>query len=217
MTPSTLLTTFLDYRLVPTLTAQNAMQGQQADELADLLDSFSRKEIRRLARDRTARNTTLSFGVNQDLGHRLQLSVDFTATDYSGTVASGGVDGFDGNGFEFSYSTQLIQNDFLKDRGVGILGLRYVDGARNDLVTATLDARYPITKRLRANPRLRTDYRMPEDTGDTLSVLPSLRLDYRIWKLVFDSELALQWRPIRPSGNSDHWGYSMTFGMRYDY
>lgn len=217
VTDSTLLTTFLDYRLVPTLTNRNALQGQGVDEVSDLLDSLSRSEIRQLARDRTARNTTLSFGVNQDLGHRLQLSVDFTATDFSGTVESGGVEGFDGNGFEFSYATQLIQYDFLKPGGVGILGFRYVDGASNDLVTATVDGRYPITRRLRANPRLRTDYRMTDDTGDTLSVLPSLRLDYRIWKLVFDSELAVQWLPIRPTGNDDRWGYSMTFGLRYDY
>ena len=50
----------------------------------------------------------------------------------------------DGNGFEFNYATQLIASDLLKPGGIGILGFRYFDGAKTDLVTATLDGRYPI-------------------------------------------------------------------------
>ena len=65
---------------------------------------------------------------------------------------------------------------------------------------------------------MRADYRMQEDTGDVFSLLPSLRLDYRIWKLVFDAEVAFQWRlPERSAAIDDRWSYSMTFGLRYDY
>jgi hypothetical protein len=215
--PSTLLTTFLSHRTVPTLMTQNALQGQLADELSDLVGSFSKSELRQLAKDRTARSTTLNFGVNQDLGHRLQLALDFSATNYSGTDDSEGVSGIDGTGFEFSYAAQLIWDDFLKPAGIGILGLRFFDGSRNDLLTATLDGRYPITRDLRVNPRLRADYRMDGGVGDDLLLLPSLRFDYRIWKLNFDAEIAGEWRMPVSSAGGKRWGYLMSFGVRHDY
>jgi hypothetical protein len=218
VTPSTLLTTFLAHRRVPTLSIRNALQGQAVDDISDLLDSFSESEVKRFAEDRTARSTTLNFGVNRDLGHQLQLAVDFSASDYSGTDSSGGVDGIDGTGFEFSYGTQLIKNDFLKTAGVGILGVRYFDGSTSDLATVTLDARYPITRRFRANPRVRADYRIVSDSGDVFSLLPSLRLDFQIWKLTFDAEVTSEWRvPMQSAGGDERWGYSTTFGVRYDY
>ncbi|MFQ5472680.1 MAG: tol-pal system YbgF family protein, partial [Dehalococcoidia bacterium] len=144
VTPSTLLTAFLDHRLVPTLTTRNALQGQQADGLAEMLERLSEADLKDLARDRTARTTTISLGVNRSLSDQLQLSADFSAVDYSGTRGSAGVDAIEGVGFDFSYSTNLIWNDFLKPAGLGIAGLRFFDGSENDLLTATLDGRYPI-------------------------------------------------------------------------
>ena len=216
--PSTVANAFVDYRLVPTLTAQNALQGQVADEIADLLATLSQDELKDLARDRTARATTINLGINQDLNTRLQLAVDFSALDYSGTEASAGVDAIDGTGFEFSYSTQLIWSDFLKPRGIGIAGLRFFDGSQTDIFTATLDGRYPLTRDLRVNPRLRADYRIEKSASDVFSLIPSLRLDYHVWKLNFDSELGVQWRlPTGPVLDDERWGYSISVGVRYDY
>jgi hypothetical protein len=216
--PTTLLTTFLSYRTVPTMMTQNALHGQAADEISDLLGSLSASEVKQLAKDRTAHSTTLNFGVNQDLSRQLQLAVDFSAMDYSGTGDSGGISGIEGTGFEFSYGAQLIWNDLIKPAGIGVLGLRFFDGSRNDLLTATLDGRYPITRRLRANPRLRADSRMENGSADDFLLLPSLRFDYRIWKLNFDAEIAGEWRlPLGSGGPGKRWRYSMTFGVRYDY
>jgi hypothetical protein len=216
--PSTLLTAFLSHRMVPTLMTRNALQGQAADEISDLLASFSKSEVKQIAKDRTGRSATLNFGVNQDLGRQLQLAVDFGLMKYSGTEDSEGVSGIDGTGFEFSYAAQLIWSDFLKPAGIGILGLRFFDGSQNDLLTATLDGRYPITRGLRANPRLRADYRLGNGSGDDFLLLPSLRFDYRLWKLDFDAEIAGEWRlPAGSAAGSRRWGYSMTFGARYDY
>jgi hypothetical protein len=218
VTPSTLLTTYLAYRLVPALTAQNALQGQAADEVADLRDDFSDGEIKELARDRTASSTTLTFGVNHFLTDRLQLSADFTASEYSGTRASENVDAISGTGFEFSYSSQLIWNDFLRQSGIGILGVRFFDGSENDFLSATLDGRYPITRDLRLNPRLLVNYRMSRSAGDVFSLIPSLRLDYRIWKMSFDAEVGGEWLlPMSNSGTERRLGYSISVGLRYDY
>jgi hypothetical protein len=218
VTPTTLLTTYLDHRRAPTLMTRNALQGQAVDEISDLLELLSDDEVMRLAEDRTARSTTLNFGINHQLGRRLQLSADFSATDHSGTESSGGVVGVDGTGFEYAYGTQLIWNDFITAAGVGVFGLRFFDGSENDLFTATLDGRLPITRRLRVNPRLRADYRMDPDSADLFSLLPSLRLDYRIWKLSFDADFAAEWRlPTHSSAADERWSYSMMFGIRYDY
>ncbi len=218
VTQSTLLTTYLAYRRVPALTSQNALQGQAADELRDLRDEYSASEIRELARDHTAKSTTLTFGVNQFLSDTVQLSVDFTAADYSGTRATDGIAAIQGTGFEFNYSSQIIWNNFLGRPGIGIVGLRYYDGADADLLTATIDGRYPITRDLRVNPRLLTSYRMSSATGDVLALIPSLRFDYRIWKMNFDAEIGGEWLlPMNPSSAGERLGYSISVGLRYDY
>ena len=218
VTPSTLLTTYLDYRLVPTLTTRNALQGQGVDEVDDLLDLFPNDEIKDLARDRTSRSTTLNFGVSHDLSDHLQIAADFSAMDFSGTRASGGIDEIDGTGFEFSYFSQLIWNGLVKPGGIGILGFRFFDGSVYDSATATLDARYPITRALRANPSVRADYRMHDDLGDVFTLMPTLGFDYRFWKLNFDAEFGIEWRlPVDSDRDDEWWGYFMMFGVRYDY
>jgi hypothetical protein len=218
VTKTTLLTTFLAYRLVPALTLQNALQGQGAEDLEDLRGDFSQSEMKELARDRTAHTTTLSFGVNQFLTNEIQLSADFTASDYSGTRSSENVDGIDGTGFEFSYAAQLVWNDFLRTAGIGVVGLRYFDGSDFDFLTGSIDGRFPITRDLRVNPRLRANYRTGNGAGDTFSLIPSLRLDYRIWNLNFDAEVGGEWlRPLKNSTAKERTGYSISVGVRYDY
>jgi|GEM_PF-1640750 len=214
----TLLTTYLAYRRVPALAAQNALQGQAVDELQDLYDDFSQREIRKLARDRTGRSTTLTFGANRFLSDDIQLSVDFTAADYSGTPVSEEFDAFDGTGFEFTYSSQIIWNNFLRQAGIGIVGLRYYDGSENDFLTATIDGRYPITRDLRINPRLLANYRMAKNSGDVFTLIPLLRFDYRIWKMSLDAEIGGEWLfPMNSTGAGERWGYSIAVGLRYDY
>lgn len=218
VTPSTLLTTYLAYRRVPALTAQNALTGQRADDVRELEDDYSRSEIKQLARDRTARSTTLTFGVNHFLTSDIQLSADFTAADYSGTRASGDVDAIEGSGFEFTYSTQLVWNDFIRDSGIGIVGLRYYDGSDYDFLTASIDGRYPITRDLRMNPRLRVNYRSGSFGGDVVSVIPSLRFDYGFWNMNFDAEVGGEWLlPVDSSSGDERLGYSISFGLRYDF
>lgn len=218
VTQSTLLTTYLAYRRVPALTAQNALLGQAADGLGDLQDEFSQSEIKDFARDRTAKSTTLTFGVNQFLTDDLQFSLDFTAADYSGTQASEEFGAIDGTGFEFSYSSQLIWNNFLRQSGIGIVGLRFFDGSDTDFLTASIDGRYPITRDLRVNPRFVASYRMGSDDNDVFTLIPSLRFDYRIWKLSFDTEIRGEWLlPLNASSAGGRLGYSISAGFRYDY
>jgi hypothetical protein len=145
------------------------------------------------------------------------MAGDFSAMKISGTEASGGVGAMQGTGFEFSYVVRLIANEVFTPGDIGVLGLRYFDGSRTDVVAMTLDGRYPIFAGLRANPRLWAEYRRNRNLADTIFVRPSLRFDYRIWQLVFQPEAGLDWRLPMNSKLGDQLGYSLMFGIRWDF
>lgn len=214
--PSTYLTFFGDYRNVPTLTTRNALQGQGVTDLEGLEATFTRDEIEALAKDRTARSTNLTLSASQRLGDRYQLAFDVGTSHLSGMPASGGLDAFEGTGFEFNYNAQFIANDVLAPGDVGVVGLRFVDGKTADAVSGTLSARYPLMQRLRMTPRLRTDYRFERDTEDRLIVSPALRLDLEVWKLRFDTEAGLHW-DLPQGGSMQKIDYFFTFGIRHDF
>jgi tetratricopeptide (TPR) repeat protein len=217
VTPQTYLTALLDYRNVPTLTMRNALMGQSVRTLESLRDAFSRGDIEDLARDRTARATNLSLGVSHAFNEHLQLAGDFGAMQISGTEASGGVEAIQGTGFEFSYVVRLIANEVFAPGDVGVLGLRYFDGSRADVVAMTFDSRHPIFAGLRANPRLWAEYRSNRDLVDSVVVRPSLRFDYRFWELVFQPEAGLDWRLPLSSELDEQLRYWLMFGVRWDF
>jgi hypothetical protein len=207
----------LDYRNVPFLTKANALIGQTTRDLDELLGSFSKRELRSLAEDRTARSASVSLGISHALTERLQLAADVSISNLSGTDASGGVEATPGTGLEFSYFGQLIANDVLTRGDVGVVSLRYFDGSNVDLVSAALDGRYPITPRLLVNPRLVGEFRTSRSSSETFALRPSLRFDYRFWVLRLDSDAGLEW--LRPVGSmaDDQLGYFVRFGARYDF
>jgi hypothetical protein len=215
VTPSTSLNALADYRNVPTLTTTNALIGQPAGDLASLGDLFSREEIEELAKDRTARSTSFFLGASHLLTRQLQLALDLGASDLSGTEGSGGIEAFDGTGWDFSYSGRVIASDITTTGDVGVLGFRYFDGSNLDIASLMLTGRYPATLNLRLTPRLQTDYRF-QAAGDYVLLRPSFRFDYRVWKVVFDAEAGLDWRLPVDSGLDEELDYFLTFGVRYD-
>ncbi|MDH3214414.1 MAG: hypothetical protein OEM05_18210 [Myxococcales bacterium] len=217
LTQQTNVNTFLDYRNVPVLTTRSALQGQNADDLEDLLGLFSRDEIEAFAEDRTGRALTLNAGVSHSFTDSLQLAADVGATEMSGTKTSGGVEGMEGTGFEFSYSAQLIANGVFVPRDLVSVGLRYFDGSRVDIASLMLTSRLPITRDFRISPRLRMQHRNERELGDSLILLPTLRFDYRLWKLTFDVDLGVEWRVPLGSGLDRELAYFMTCGIRQDF
>jgi hypothetical protein len=215
-TDTTTVTGFFDYRNVPFLTTRNAVQGQVGG-LSGLEDLLSDSEIHSLAEDRTTHATTVNLGVSQMLRPRLQAAFDFTASDFSGTEASGGVLGFPGTGWEFTYLTQLIATEVVVPGDIGVVSLRYFDGSGGDVVTFGLQARAPITPALRLNPRFYTIYQNSKNTQDLVALRPSLRLDYRLWKLTFDAEGGYTWGKTLSGGTDQPSGYFLTGGIRYDF
>jgi hypothetical protein len=216
VTPKTTLTAFFDYRNVPFLTTRNAIQGQPGG-LSALEDAFSTSQIEALAEDRTAHAMSLNLGVSHALRPRLQLAFDFTASDFSGTEASGGIEGFEGTGFQFSYLGQLIANDLAVPGDLGVLSLRYFDGSTGDALTVGLQARVPITSGFRVNPRFYTIYQKSSTAQDVVSLRPSLRLDWRLWKVTLDAEGGYEWGKTLRGLVDQPSGYFVTGGIRYDF
>jgi hypothetical protein len=214
-TPSTTLTAFFDYRNVPFLTTRNALVGQDGG-LGGLRELFSDAEIEALAKDRTLRATTLNLGISHRLRPDLQLAFDFTTSDFSGSEASGGVEAFEGTGFDFSYLAQVMATNLLVPGSIGVASLRYLD-ATSDTLVFGLQARVPVGPALRVNPRFFTVYRNGDAGLDQLALRPSLRLDYRLWKLAFDVEGGFEWARDLGGGMDPPWGYFVTAGARYDF
>lgn len=216
----TRLSLVLDYRKSPLLATSNAMQGQGVEEFSDLLKIFSEDEIRDLARDRTARSTSGTFGITQDLNANYQLSFEVTASELSGTPASGGVEANPGTGVEFFYSTQLIGTNLFTEGDVTILGLRYFDTMNHNSYSAIINTRFSINRDFRVNPRVQFEYRENKDGGgDRFNVRPLLRLDYRLTRwLRLETEGGMEWTRETALGEDERSrGYFFALGFRADF
>lgn len=205
-----------EYRKSPIVTMENALIGQSADSLAQLSQTYSPSEMKQLAEDRSANATTFSAGARYDLSDGVDVTGSFTATSYGSTVSSGGVQGFEGTGYEFGYLVQVGVRSFLMDRDVNTLGLRIYDGRFADRYMLEAIGRYPVWRTLRLNPILRVEYRNERD--DSIRVVPRLRLDYGWRRVSFDVDLAYEWatgvgESDRPTENT----YSIVFGVRWDF
>jgi hypothetical protein len=171
----------LDYRNSPILTTSNALQGQTALTIEELLAIYTEQEIFDLALDRTADSKLATLGVTHPLTGRLQVSGDVTVSNLSDTPASGGVAAVPGTDNEYFYSLQLIGSDLLKPGDLTVLGLRLGNATTTDIASVSLNTRYPVTNDFRVNPRMRIDYRrnLVDDTEQFI-YRPSARLTWNV-------------------------------------
>ena len=205
-----------DYRNAPVLTTTNALQGQLVSSIGNLHDTLTKSQIEALAEDRTAKSLFLNLGGSFNLRGDLQLAADFSTSRLSDTHASGGVPAFDGTGFEYTGSTQLIGNSLLRTGDVNILGLRYFDGSAFSGPALTLSSRQPFTEWLSLEPRMLTEYRFrKQGFEDELVVRPGLGLEYRRWKFDIDLEGGAEF--LRRDGSGDDLGWYGLAGIRLDY
>ncbi len=221
-----------DHRKSPLLTTRNALQGQGsirgAESVDDLLKFFSEDEIWQLAKDRTATSKSLSVGLSRPLSDRFQINADFRMTNFSATQTSGGVMGMASSGDEFFYSTDLTGNSLLTNGDIYVVGFRYNDLDRANILTFTFNGRYPITRELIVNPRFRFDLRNNVDGTTRWVYRPSVRAIYRVFRsLQFEVEIGGDWekqertmqeRAFSDSGEFDRIkGYYLIGGYRLDF
>lgn len=171
-----------DYRTSPFLTTNNAIQGQSVEGLDSLQNIFSINEIKTLAKDRTAVNQSLAISLSKPISDNFQINGDFRITTLSATKTSGGVAGSDKKGFDYSYSIDVTASNLLTEGDIYVLGVRYNDLEPSNTTSININARYPVNKDLRVNPRFRFDYRKNSDGTERHSFQPSVRMTYRIIK-----------------------------------
>ena len=210
-----------DYRKTPYLTSWNALQGQQYVSLYDLLRQHTLQEIQQMALDRTATYKSATIGYSYPLAEKLQLNLDATAANISGTPASFGVDGLPSLGDEFYYSAQLIGTNLLLDGDLYTAAVRYAQRQDSDTYALDLSTRYPFTEKLRATPHLLFSYRNGKLTDlKEYSVLPSVLFNY-LWTkdLNFELELGTKWttRQEALGVRSQETELFVTAGFRYDF
>lgn len=209
-----------DYRRSPLLFTSNALLGQTVFNLDDLRGLYSDTEIQALAVDRSAESRSVTLGVSQPISPKLSVNFDATASDVAATPASGGVPATVASGTEFYYSAQLIGSGLIKEGDIAIFGVRYADTASASRWVVDINTRYPWSRELRLNPRLRLGYRESKTSDETqVSVRPSFRVNYNPrGKLQYELEFGGEWLRSESSLSRDTTsGYFLSVGLRRDF
>ena len=209
-----------DWRKTPYLTTENALIGQSASSIDELLHRFTEDEIRQMAADQSGSMETLALGVARPISERFQVSADVTVSQFNGTSGSDGVPGVPDSGPDAWYYVSLIGSSLIGEGDVSILGLRYMDGSTAKTAAIFLDTRYPLTQRLRLNPRVLLSRRVVT-VGDAteLVVRPGMRVLYRMGRnYLLELDMAGEFGSSDSGGETtDTTGYYMYMGYRADF
>ena len=221
-----------DQRKSPILTATNGLQGLivngvQLTSISEARAVFTDDELRQFALDRTPTITTLTLGSAVPLSQRLQLTGDVNVTHVTDTDATinpkidgGLVPGTSGTGVDFVYNLQLIGSNLIKSGDITIAGVRYSDLNTSNVYSLNLNTRYPASSKFRINPRFDFIYRSNKrDTGETFTLRPNLRLEYRPWRRArLEAEFQYEWlKDIDPAATTITNSLSLNVGYRVDF
>jgi hypothetical protein len=187
-----------DYRRVPFLLTENALMGQNVEDLETLVSIWGEDNVYQFALDRTASARTINGGVSQDINQDWQFSLDGTVAEYSGTPASGGVDAIPPPGVEYYASASLNGANLLREGDSATFGLRYSGSKTSNFYMADAYYRIPINENWRLSPRIRFSMRDSKTADQKIyQVVPSIASRYRLnKKWSFESELGLTWEDI---------------------
>jgi tetratricopeptide (TPR) repeat protein len=210
----------VDFRKSPLMTTRNALIGQSTASIDELLLIFGEDEIRQLARDRTGEMQSYSLGLSAPLFDRFQINADATLVNYAGTLASGGVPAVPDSNGNVYYSMTVVGSSLLMEQDTSIFGLGYVDGDTASTTTLTVDTRYPVTRGMRVNPRLRLSQRNIDRTdSEQWIAAPSLRFLYRFARRYeLELEFGGEWSSQKTDTESfDYNSYFIYAGYRADF
>jgi len=209
-----------DWRNSPYLTTENALIGQPASSIQDLLLTYTEGEIRQLALDRSGAMQSFALGVSRPISERFQISADVTASRYDGTPDSGGVRETPDSGTLIYSYLSLIGTSLIREGDISVLSLRYSDSGASKSTAVFLDTRYPLSQALRLNPRLLVSYRdIIAGDATELLVRPGLRMLYRMtrqFRLEFEGGGEFGTRDSGDESNNST-GYYVYMGYSADF
>ncbi|MGV6853200.1 MAG: tetratricopeptide repeat protein [bacterium] len=181
----------IDHRASPFLTLNNAILGQQVESLQQFseLTGLDEQQLQQLALDRTARLTYANMGFTQPLTPDFQAGFDVSLSRLTstkeilpipGSPATFGIEATDDTGNEMTYALQFFGSNLFMENDSGSFSYRYFDGHTQRRNTADLSLRFPVTRKIRFNPRIKFDtrYIFKNDTTQT-TWRASLKANYR--------------------------------------
>ena len=216
----------------PFLTTRNAITGQPVNTVRELFPTYSEGQIRRLARNRTMEERAGFAGLTVALTSRLQFKADLAYVEYSGTVASGGVDALPPTGPQYSWGGHLIGSGFTRPGQLVMFGYRHDETQSVDTDTLWVDTRHPVGEKLRLQARLSVSNRVANQSpaGDIEQWIanPVLRVLYtggRRYRL--ELEIGGQWSnrefpealapPLTPGNQFETTDYYAQLGYTLDF
>jgi hypothetical protein len=185
----------LNFGAFPFLTTHNALIGQTATSIDELLGTYSERQIRRIARDRTAQGEDGALGLSWPVFDRYQLNVDLMFSEYDATIASANVMALPPSGAQTFVQATLVGSSVLKSGDTAIFSLRHGEQRTATTDTFVFDVRLPAAQKLRLNPRIALTARTNvADGSEQWIAAPMLRLAVR-WPNHhrFELELGGQW------------------------
>jgi len=200
----------------PLLSTQNALQGQTAESIDELDDTFSSDEIYQLAEDRTSKSDTFYFGASYIIDNNRQLNVDFSVFDLDATKSSGGVDAIPATK-DTQFSIDYSVSGFFSAKDFTSIGLRLSDLDSSEVESVRLRSRFPGYGGLIYDPRIRLDHRRSTRTDiDQYILAPSIKLIYRATKkLNFEADLGIEYSDVDLPDFDQQVAYSLYIGYTY--
>jgi hypothetical protein len=192
------------------------LQGQAADSIDELRDTFSRDEIYQLAEDRTSKSTSLYFGTIYTIDNKRQLNLDLSVYDMESVKASGGVDKIPSS-TDTVLSTDYSISGLFSARDYSSIGLRLSDLANSDIQSIRLRSRFPGYWGLIYDPRFQLDHRKGKDNDiDQYILRPSIKLTYRLTRtLEFETDFGLEYSDLDLPDHDEQIAYSLFLGYTY--
>jgi SPOR domain len=230
-----------DYRQSPLLNTWNIINGLSPTiipgrvlpiEDIRLLDGvLTDNQIYKLAADNTLSSKSVTVSYSRPLTKKLQTNIDFTWNHTGGSPgstivfpASTFITPTLSTGSEYYFGGQLIGSGMIFNNDIYIVGGRYADTQRARTYTADVNARIPISSKLRISPRARYGYRSDKLTPSTFSqIQPTFRLNYYpIRQSEIEVEIGGSFTKTRQvTGtsitNSSERGLFLSFGYRFDF
>ena len=191
----------VDIRKSPYISTSNALIGQTAQSINELLNTYTQDEIKQLAIDRTAQVNTYTFGgtlafnsISREYGE-YRLSMDATMTNTSSTPESGGVPASEATGNQYFLNTQLIGSNIYSRGDSNILFLRSGFSQDAEDYTLGINSRFRLYNVWRINPIVQYNNRSNKRNNSTRKLTRLvLRVENQFQSnILFETELGMDY------------------------
>jgi tetratricopeptide (TPR) repeat protein len=209
----------LDRRLSPPMMTTNALIGETATSIGELLNTLSEDEIRAYAKARTATASVYQIGAAFPVNSAWQLGGDVQLTNISGTETIGTVPGNPSTGNQYTYALQAIGTGVLTKRDSMTVRMSHVDADSFQGQALSFFSRTLIGSRWRYDLTLAYYQQHDNLDVDLERLTPTIKFGYN-WKenLVFELEIGSEYTKTSSAvGTEDTTRRFGSIGFRWDF